>query len=47
VRSPCGIYIVAALSTVYSLLTIAYTTPTDGRFWSDVFSAVLLIGAIL
>jgi len=47
VRSPWGIYIVAALSTVYSLLTIAYTTRTAGHFWSDVFSAVLLIGAIL
>jgi hypothetical protein len=46
VRSPWGIYIVAALSTVYSVLTIAYTTRTAGHFWSDVFSTVLLIGAI-
>jgi len=46
VRSAWGIYIVAALSTAYSVLTIAYTSRTAGHFWSDVFSAVLLIGAI-
>lgn len=45
-RSPWGIYIVAALSTLYSLLTIAYGTRTAGQFWSGVFSALLLIGAI-
>jgi hypothetical protein len=46
VKSPWGIYIVAALSTVYSLLTIAYTTRTAGQLWSGVFAALLLIGAI-
>ena len=45
-RSAWGIYIVAAVSTMYCVLTIAYTSRTAGHVWSDVFSAVLLIGAI-
>jgi len=46
VKSPWGIYTVAALSTVYSLLTIVYATRTAGQRWPGVFAALLLIGAI-
>jgi hypothetical protein len=46
VRSPCGIYIVAALSTVYSLLTIVSATRSAGQLWPGVFAVLLLIGAI-
>jgi len=46
VKSPWGIYTVAALSTIYSLLTIVDATRTAGRRWSGVFAALLLIGAI-
>ncbi len=45
-KSPWGIYIVAALSTVYGLLTIAYTMRNPGQLWSGVFATLLLIGAI-
>jgi hypothetical protein len=46
VRSPWGICIVAALATVYSLLTIEYSTRTAGQLWSGAFAALLLVGAI-
>jgi phosphoglycolate phosphatase len=46
VKSPWGIYTVAALSTVYSLLTLVDATRTAGQRWPGVFAALLLIGAI-
>jgi hypothetical protein len=46
VRSPWGIYIVAALATVYSVLTISYATRTAGQLWSGIFAALRLIGAV-
>lgn len=45
-RSPWGIYIVAALATVYGVLTISYATRTTGQLWSGIFAALLLIGAV-
>ena len=45
-RSPWGIYIVAALSTVYSLLTVVAAIRTAGQLWPGVFAVLLLIGAI-
>jgi hypothetical protein len=46
VRSPWGIYIVAALSTMYSLPTIVSATRSAGQLWPGVFAVLLLIGAI-